>query len=695
MCAWLPTAGGSVTNDGLNGDFPPATLAILPGLYMESFGKVDNGANEPVSNDGWLNDIFSGDGNVRLENTFDGVIYPANDGDIYDYDSAGAGDMAFYTSCALETGTATPTAQMPLGQIPVEAAPNLQFFLDVAGDYNPGSALDYFAVQINGANWYVSITPLLTPVTAWGQYSNTFDPSAGMWDDLTVSGTGSYANPNPYPVVGSATTNALSGYITGVGVVTVFSGSATHHLDNFMVLGTVPLITLPVINYVSPSQTAIVGTNVQLVVNATTNYLTAGLTYQWYARATGSGNPFTPVPNSGQYSGATSQILTIANVNTPNNQDFEVVVTDGAGSVTSSPPTTLTVENLPPTPQGPTEITPQSTLRTGNHVPVVISANVLGSEPMLTQWQKSPNANGSGAVNVPGATSQTLTLYPLPSDSGYYSLFASNAIAPHTTNTTWALLTVLPPGTYQFSAPVQYATPSFNMTPGQILTNTPGEYVDSFSAAGVPVTNNGVVYTFNNPANDLALLYTDGSDTWAGPGWGLYGTTGDPNMDADIGEWYFDTGGPTNAFGQFVHEWDISNLESNGIYSLQLFSSDTRSPENLRTTFYEDPNDNSDISAINTNGNMTYFVATFTASSNFMVLDHILPNGAGNDNAAILRLVAAPPPILQNGQLSWNPNATLLQATNILGPWTTNTGTPPITLYPPFTSPQMFFKTRQ
>jgi hypothetical protein len=99
------------------------------------------------------------------------------------------------------------------------------------------------------------------------------------------------------------------------------------------------------------------------------------------------------------------------------------------------------------------------------------------------------------------------------------------------------------------------------------------------------------------------------------------------------------------------------------------------------------------------NGNDTYVVATFVATTNFMILDHVLPNGAGNDNGAVLRLVACPPPtiVLSGGnvQVSWLSATTLLQATNLLGPWTTNTGPSPITLTPSPSQRQMFFRTQQ
>jgi len=439
-------------------------------------------------------------------------------------------------------------------------------------------------------------------------------------------------------------------------------------------------------------------------VNATTNYSTAGLTYQWYSAPTGSVS-YTALTDGGQYSGTKTGQLTVASVNA--NLDFIVVVTDGAGSVTSAPPARLTVIPYPPTIITDTTITP-SLLRSDNNVPVTISADVFGTLPMSVQWKKSANSSGIPAAKVSGATSQTLTLSnPQPSDTGYYSLAATNAVGG--TNTAWVLLTVLPgsAGTYHWAAPVQYATasPAFNLTAGQILTNVPGKYLDSWSThgAGWPVTVGGITYAFINPSpnNNITLLYTEGNDDWGGdawePGWGLPGSTGNANMDDDIGVINYDSG-VQDAWGNYIHQWQINNLDVGAEYNFQMFGADNRSPENERPTFYEDPNDQADITSTWLMGDFKYVVATFVATNSTMAINQVLsPSGSGNSMSSVLHLVAcAPPAIVQSGanvQVSWLSDTTLLQATNILGPWTTNTGPSPITLTPSPSQKVMFFKT--
>jgi hypothetical protein len=65
---------------------------------------------------------------------------------------------------------------------------------------------------------------------------------------------------------------------------------------------------------------------------------TGGLTYQWQAGAVGSG-VYTNITNGGQFSGATTPNLVITGFRVGNEADYVVVVSNGAGSVTSSPAT--------------------------------------------------------------------------------------------------------------------------------------------------------------------------------------------------------------------------------------------------------------------------------------------------------------------------------------------------------------------
>jgi len=94
-----------------------------------------------------------------------------------------------------------------------------------------------------------------------------------------------------------------------------------------------PQITTP------PKSAAVfAGSTAQFTVGA----IGTALTYQWQSAAIGSGL-FGNVSNSGTVSGATTAQLTIANTVSANAADFRVIVSNGSGSVTSSPAATLTI----------------------------------------------------------------------------------------------------------------------------------------------------------------------------------------------------------------------------------------------------------------------------------------------------------------------------------------------------------------
>ncbi len=102
-------------------------------------------------------------------------------------------------------------------------------------------------------------------------------------------------------------------------------------------------------------------------------------------------------------SGATADVLTITNAQTTNSGNYAVIVTNRAGSVTSSN-AVLTVTNIPPT------ITVQPISQTngvGTNVTLTVAAT--GTAPLSYQWQ----VNGTNLVNggqFSGATTNVLKI---------------------------------------------------------------------------------------------------------------------------------------------------------------------------------------------------------------------------------------------------------------------------------------------
>ena len=156
-------------------------------------------------------------------------------------------------------------------------------------------------------------------------------------------------------------------------------------------------------------------------------------------------------------------------------------------------------------------------------------------------------------------------------------------------------------------------------------------------------------------------------------------------MDSVLGNAYFDGG---------THTIVLHNLTPGTQYSVQLFGIDNRVPENGRRSNFQDPANPLDTSATFAMGDKVYIIGTFTATNADMTIQQNLldSGGSGNLSGVVVRILAPTlglQPSGSNLQLTWA-YGTLLQATNITGPWTTNIATSPYTVTP--TGPQMFFR---
>lgn len=158
---------------------------------------------------------------------------------------------------------------------------------------------------------------------------------------------------------------------------------------------------------------------------ATFSVLAAGanpLTYQW--RKNGSN-----LTDGGSISGSSTRILTLSNVQTNDAAGYSVVVSNSNGSVTSSPPATLTVLVPPFITSQPTN----QTVSVGDVATFTVTAG--GTSPLTYQWQ----FNGT---NISGATAATLVINNvITNNAGNYSVLIANAAG--FTNSVSVTLTVL------------------------------------------------------------------------------------------------------------------------------------------------------------------------------------------------------------------------------------------------------------
>jgi len=701
----VANASGSVTSA------PPANLTVASIIYRETF-YMPKQNDQMVTNVGWIQDCGGTYGPARIfsKNAGSGnpVSFPICA--VYTYDNTVAQTNAwYYTTASANGGPYDPLPGDGLGPVSNKMAfpginlavvQNLSYSV-MANNGSGASQQMHWAVQMNNNQWYVSTNYFTQNGSAFQTFTMNFNPSAGAWNQLTVSGhcTFNNATANTNVVIGPTAPANLTGYVTGGGFVSEFTATGGNiQFNNYAVLGAIPPTPLPVINSPPVTQTNNTGTTATFTVSATTNGVTAGLTYQWLDGAVGSGI-YSPLSNGGQFSGVTTPTLSITNVANPgNNKDYVVVVTDGAGSVTSTPPATLVISHSAPVLTADTFLYPDNanslgsssglSITAGNNNVMNLTASFIGDLPISYQWQFSPD-DGVTVSSVSGATNSTLTLSsPQTNASGYYRLSASNSQSVSPTNSDWVDLTIFPASTAQeqWSAKV----PINGLTAAQILNGTPGTFfeAESFGGPALTVTNGTNLIIFDNTGASATLVggYTDYG---AGE---FNGTTGDTNLDAILGADYECNSGNNGATTITMNNLTVSNL-----YSAQLFAFNDAAASGRQGNFADAIN-TADVSQSFTMGDNVYVVGTFTATNTTQIIA-LDGNSGCYMSAVIVRNAPSilPTPTLgiqwagSNLQVSYT-NGILLQATSLTGPWTTNNTASPYTFTP--TGASMFFRTQ-
>ena len=184
------------------------------------------------------------------------------------------------------------------------------------------------------------------------------------------------------------------------------------------------------------------------------------LIYQWYYNT------------NTLLSGATGASMTLTNVQPTDAGSYAVVVSNSAGSVTSSN-AVLTVNTNP---AAPVFIAQPVSLHVYAGDTASFTAAAVGTQPITYQWNKN-------TVPIPGATSSALTLTNVqPSDAGTYTVVASNSVS--TTTSTNAVLAVT-----LKSPPLlpNIPTNQFNVTDfgalGDVMTNNAAAIQSTINAA--------------------------------------------------------------------------------------------------------------------------------------------------------------------------------------------------------------------
>ncbi|HEU5080686.1 MAG TPA: immunoglobulin domain-containing protein [Opitutaceae bacterium] len=253
---------------------------------------------------------------------------------------------------------------------------------------------------VNAAAVAPSITtqPVAKSVTA-GQSASFSVVAAGtgpltyQWrkNGVNISGT----NSSTFSIASTNTGNAGSYSV----VVSNSAGSVTSNAVNLTVA---PVVVPPSIILQPTAQSVTAGQAASFSVTATGS---ATLTYQWRR-------------NGVNVSGATSATLNLANVSNAQAGTYSVVVSNSAGSVTSTN-VTLTVNAAPVGPSITTQ--PLASSVTAGQT-ASFSVTATGSATLKYQWAKDGN-------NISGATSSVYTIaVTATGDSGNYSVTVSNSV---------------------------------------------------------------------------------------------------------------------------------------------------------------------------------------------------------------------------------------------------------------------------
>lgn len=348
-----------------------------------------------------------------------------------------------------------------------------------------------------------------------------------------------------------------------------------------------------------------------------------------------------PISNGGNLSGATTPTLTITSVSAANQAVYDVVVTNGVGSVTSTPPAKLTV--ITPTP--------------GSYESAVIAAN-----PIAYYRLSETNDPSTGVVVNADYWGGRNGVYGTASQNGFNGIFGpqppiynfeTNNSALGTTAATLDSLATAPIGSLStnnvsFTMWVQ-PTGTFDNFSGLLMNRNAGV------AGGFGFGNGGqLAYTWNN---NNANTYGFAS--------GLIPPVGQWSFVALVVE-------PTQATLYMYSPSGLFAATNVVAHSADVFGNN-----------WQIGHDNQDNNANRTFNGLIDEVAVFNYSLTPAQLLSLYAAGAPVPVALTIA------PSGSNITLTWS-QGTLLQADEVTGPWTTNTATSPYTTSP--TGAKKFYK---
>jgi len=397
--------------------------------------------------------------------------------------------MNGYAYRVLVSGTCSPVATSGCGLLTVNTP--------VAVTSQPSAAI---ICAGSGTSFTVGASGT-TPSYQW-QVSTT--GAGGPWTNVTNTGVYSGATTNTLTLTG--VTAAMTGYLYRAVVSGATPCGSVNSADAALTVNTAPAIT----TQPTATTTLCAGNNVTYTVAANGT----ALGYTWEVSTAGAGGPWTPVTNTGVYSGATTNALTITGITTGmTGYLYRAIVSGTCTPAATSTPAAVTVNtpiSISTQPAATTNI-----CATGSTSFTVAAA---GTTPSY-QWQLSTTGAAGPWTNIVnggvygGATTNTLTLSAITAAmTGYQYRAVVSGAAPCTpVNSNIATLNVTPqPVVTATSTSLlagQRSTLRVNVTPATGLSFA--WYRDGVLVASGPTLDSFVV-TVNN-LGSYKVIVTSGS----------------------------------------------------------------------------------------------------------------------------------------------------------------------------------------
>ena len=257
----------------------------------------------------------------------------------------------------------------------------------------------------------------------------------------------------------------------------------------------------PLITSQPTNQAVLAGMSATFTVGTETNAL---LSYQWQLN---NGLTLTNLSDGGNISGSASSALTISNVSSADLGAYSVIVSNAAGSVSSTNASLSLVSSLPVILAQPGN----RTVLPGTTTAFTVVA--AGDQPLSYAWFKN-GVNLADGGGISGSASSTLTIAsPTPADAGTYTAVITNTLGSlATTGAVLAVTIVTSPGValetvYSFDA---NGTIGFNPYAGLVQASD-GKFYGTASQGGL--TKQGTIFRVDtNGIASLVHSFSNGSE---------------------------------------------------------------------------------------------------------------------------------------------------------------------------------------